>query len=422
LSKKIAIIGLGYVGLPLAVEFANHYNVIGFDYNTARINQLKNENDNTLEIDKRRLNSILNSGKVLFTYTESDLLNCDFYIITVPTPVDKYNVPDFTSLLNASELVGQNMKNGAIIIYESTVYPGATEEICVPVLENISGLKFNQDFFVGYSPERINPGSKDKTLTKITKIISGSDEKTANKIQDLYNLIITAGTYKASSIKVAEAAKVMENVQRDVNIAVVNEMARIFNKLAIDTTEVLEAAGTKWNFINIKPGLVGGHCIGIDPYYLIQKAQDAGYHPEIMLAARRLNEDMSNYVAHELIKLMIQKEIMIKNSKILILGITFKENCPDLRNTKVVDMVQILHDYNIETVIYDPWVNADLIKKTYNFNAVSELNNTDKYDAVLLAVAHDEFKNINVPALCKNPGVIYDLKSLLPKEQVDKRL
>lgn len=422
MSKKIAIIGLGYVGLPLAVEFANHYNVIGFDYNTARINQLKNENDNTLEIDKRRLNSILNSGKVLFTYTESDLLNCDFYIITVPTPVDKYNVPDFTSLLNASELVGQNMKNGAIIIYESTVYPGATEEICVPVLENISGLKFNQDFFVGYSPERINPGSKDKTLTKITKIISGSDEKTANKIQDLYNLIITAGTYKASSIKVAEAAKVMENVQRDVNIAVVNEMARIFNKLAIDTTEVLEAAGTKWNFINIKPGLVGGHCIGIDPYYLIQKAQDAGYHPEIMLAARRLNEDMSNYVAHELIKLMIQKEIMIKNSKILILGITFKENCPDLRNTKVVDMVQILHDYNIETVIYDPWVNADLIKKTYNFNAVSELNNTDKYDAVLLAVAHDEFKNINVPALCKNPGVIYDLKSLLPKEQVDKRL
>lgn len=410
------------MGLPLAVEFANHYNVIGFDYNTARINQLKNENDNTLEIDKRRLNSILNSGKVLFTYTESDLLNCDFYIITVPTPVDKYNVPDFTSLLNASELVGQNMKNGAIIIYESTVYPGATEEICVPVLENISGLKFNQDFFVGYSPERINPGSKDKTLTKITKIISGSDEKTANKIQDLYNLIITAGTYKASSIKVAEAAKVMENVQRDVNIAVVNEMARIFNKLAIDTTEVLEAAGTKWNFINIKPGLVGGHCIGIDPYYLIQKAQDAGYHPEIMLAARRLNEDMSNYVAHELIKLMIQKEIMIKNSKILILGITFKENCPDLRNTKVVDMVQILHDYNIETVIYDPWVNADLIKKTYNFNAVSELNNTDKYDAVLLAVAHDEFKNINVPALCKNPGVIYDLKSLLPKEQVDKRL
>ena len=422
MNQKIAIIGLGYVGLPLAVEFAAHFDVIGYDINHARISELKKGIDLTLEISDERIKNSISSEKLKFSSEDNDLEDCDYYIITVPTPVDKYNVPDFTPLIKASELVAKQMKHGSVIIFESTVYPGATEEICVPVLEKSSGMKYNLDFFVGYSPERINPGSKDRTLTKIIKIVSGSNEETADQIQQLYDLIIEAGTYKASSIKVAEAAKVMENVQRDVNIAVVNEMARIFNKLNIDTTEVLQAAGTKWNFINVTPGLVGGHCIGIDPYYLIQKAQDAGYHPEIMLAARRLNESMSDYVAQELIKMMILKEIMIKNSKVLILGITFKENCPDLRNTKVVDIIKTLHDYEVETSIYDPWVEPETIINNYGFNALGQMPESERYDAVLIAVAHDEFKNIDIRSLCKDHGVIYDIKSLLPKEKVDKRL
>ncbi|HQP77903.1 MAG TPA: nucleotide sugar dehydrogenase, partial [Saprospiraceae bacterium] len=338
MNTKIAVIGLGYVGLPLAVELAKHYHVIGFDINKNRLEELRKGKDHTLEVEESNLVSVLNQNDQLglsFTDDAQKIKGFDFYIITVPTPVNKYNYPDFTPLIKASETVGKVISQDAVIIYESTVYPGATEEICVPVLEQFSGLEYNKGFFIGYSPERINPGDKERTLTKIHKIVSGSTPETAGKVQDLYNSIITAGTHKAASIKVAEAAKVIENVQRDINIAIANELARIFNRLNIDTTQVLEAAGTKWNFIKVKPGLVGGHCIGVDPYYLIQKAQEAGYHPEIMLAARRLNEGMSDYVAHELIKRMIDKEIRIKGSNVLVLGVTFKENCPDLRNTKV---------------------------------------------------------------------------------------
>jgi len=399
LSKKIAIIGLGYVGLPLAVEFAKKFKVVGFDINQARLSELNRGEDQTLEIDPDLLHTVLNStdsNGLSFSNVPEDIKGFDYYIVTVPTPVDKNNYPDFTPLIKASETVGKVVKKGPTIIYESTVYPGATEEICVPILENNSGLKYNEGFFIGYSPERINPGDKERTLTKIKKIVSGSTEEVAINVQNLYNEIIEAGTFKASSIKVAEAAKVIENVQRDINIAVANELARIFNKLKIDTTQVLEAAGTKWNFINVKPGLVGGHCIGVDPYYLIQKAQEAGYHPEIMLASRRLNESMGDYVAHELIKLMIGKEIQVKNSKVLILGITFKENCPDLRNTKVVDVIRILREYHIDVDIYDPWVSSLQLEKEYGMKCLNELQSNHDYDGVLLAVAHEEFKNLDI--------------------------
>jgi len=425
LSKKIAIIGLGYVGLPLAVEFAKKFKVVGFDINQARLSELNRGEDQTLEIDPDLLHTVLNStdsNGLSFSNVPEAIKGFDYYIVTVPTPVDKNNYPDFTPLIKASETVGKVVKKGSTIIYESTVYPGATEEICVPILENNSGLKYNEGFFIGYSPERINPGDKERTLTKIKKIVSGSTEEVAINVQNLYNEIIEAGTFKASSIKVAEAAKVIENVQRDINIAVANELARIFNKLKIDTTQVLEAAGTKWNFINVKPGLVGGHCIGVDPYYLIQKAQEAGYHPEIMLASRRLNESMGDYVAHELIKLMIGKEIQVKNSKVLILGITFKENCPDLRNTKVVDVIRILREYHIDVDIYDPWVSSLQLEKEYGMKCLNELQSNHDYDGVLLAVAHEEFKNLDIKKLTKSPSVIYDIKSILPLEVVDNRL
>lgn len=425
MNQRIAIIGLGYVGLPLAVEFAKKFRVVGFDINQQRLAELRQGMDHTLEIDTEQLQLVLNKSLekgLSFSDIIEDIRDFDFYIVTVPTPVDKNNYPDFTPLIKASEAVGKVIKKGSTIIFESTVYPGATEEICVPILEANSGLTYNEGFFIGYSPERINPGDKERTLTKIKKIVSGSTEEVANNVQKLYNEIIEAGTFKASSIKVAEAAKVIENVQRDINIAVANELARIFNKLKIDTTQVLEAAGTKWNFINVKPGLVGGHCIGVDPYYLIQKAQEAGYHPEIMLASRRLNESMGDYVAHELIKLMINKEINVKNSRVLILGITFKENCPDLRNTKVVDVIRILKEYQINIDVFDPWVSSIQLEKEYGMECLSQLPNDNRYDGVLLAVAHEEFKSLDMNKLTKNTSVIYDIKSILPLESVDSRL
>ena len=425
MNTKIAVIVLGYVGLPLAVELAKHYHVIGFDINKNRLEELRKGKDHTLEVEESNLISVLNQNDQIglsFTDDAQKIKGFDFYIITVPTPVNKYNYPDFTPLIKASETVGKVISQDAVIIYESTVYPGATEEICVPVLEQFSGLEYNKGFFIGYSPERINPGDKERTLTKIHKIVSGSTPETAGKVQDLYNSIITAGTHKAASIKVAEAAKVIENVQRDINIAIANELARIFNRLNIDTTQVLEAAGTKWNFIKVKPGLVGGHCIGVDPYYLIQKAQEAGYHPEIMLAARRLNEGMSDYVAHELIKRMIDKEIRIKGSNVLVLGVTFKENCPDLRNTKVVDIVNTLKDYKVNVDIYDPRVNKAELMAEYKISCLDQLENGKKYDGILLAVAHDEFVTLPLEPLKNNPSVVYDIKSILPIEMVDQRL
>jgi UDP-N-acetyl-D-galactosamine dehydrogenase len=357
LSKKIAIIGLGYVGLPLAVEFAKKFKVVGFDINQARLSELNSGLDKTLEIDSENLNSVLNStGNTGLSLTSvlKDIESFDYYIVTVPTPVDKNNKPDFTPLIKASETVGKVMRQGAIVVYESTVYPGATEEICIPVLEKISGLTYNTDFHAGYSPERINPGDKEHTVTKILKIVSGSTAEITEKIADLYGQVIIAGIYKAASIKVAEAAKVIENTQRDINIAFVNELSKIFNRLDLDTTQVLEAAGTKWNFLNFKPGLVGGHCIGVDPYYLAQKAQEVGYHPEMILAGRRLNDSMGEYIAEEVIKLMIKKDINIKNSNILVLGATFKENCPDVRNTRVVDILNCLATYHANVTVMDP--------------------------------------------------------------------
>lgn len=424
MSTKIAVIGLGYVGLPLAVEFGKKYKVVGFDVNQQRLAELRNGEDRTLEIESDHLKSVLSTNNIGLTFSNQpeDIMHFDFYIVTVPTPVDKNNYPDFTPLIKASETVGRVIKKGSTVIYESTVYPGATEEICVPILEQSSDLKFNSDFFIGYSPERINPGDKERTLTKIKKIVSGSTDEVAVSVQNLYNDIIEAGTFKASSIKVAEAAKVIENVQRDINIAVANELARIFNKLKIDTTQVLEAAGTKWNFIHVKPGLVGGHCIGVDPYYLIQKAQEAGYHPEIMLASRRLNESMGDYVAHELIKLMIDREIQVKNSKVLILGVAFKENCPDLRNTKVVNVVKILRDYHINVDIYDPWVSSEQLEKEYGMSCLNEMPTEARYDGILLAVAHNEFRSIDISKWTKSPSVVYDIKSILPIAEVDNRL
>ncbi len=424
-DTKIGIIGLGYVGLPLAVEMAKKFDVIGFDINKKRIAELSQGMDNTLEIESEALLQVLNSNDGIGMKLTDDitaLKSSNVYIVTVPTPIDKYNKPDFKPLISASETVGKVLNPGDIVVYESTVYPGATEEICIPVIEKLSGLTFNKDFYAGYSPERINPGDKEHTVSKILKIVSGSTPEVADRLEAIYNQVITAGTYKAKSIKVAEAAKVIENTQRDINIAFVNELAKIFNRLDIDTNDVLEAAGTKWNFLKFKPGLVGGHCIGVDPYYLAQKAGEVGYHPEMILAGRRLNDSMGSYVAEEVVKLMIRKDINIKNANVLVMGVTFKENCPDIRNTKVVDVVHAFQDYHTNVVVYDPWADPEEIRHEYNLISVNRIPDDMLFDAVVLAVAHDEFKSCSIRDYCKDNHVIYDIKGFLPKEMVDSRL
>ena len=426
-NAKIAIIGLGYVGLPLAVEFAKKYKVFGFDIQKERIAELNEGKDRTLEITPELLKSVLtddcSSPIGLFCTSELEhIQSCNYFIVTVPTPVDKNNRPDLTPLYKASTTVGKVLKKGDVVIYESTVYPGVTEDECVPVLEQESGLKFNIDFFAGYSPERINPGDKNHTVAKILKITSGSTPEIAEKVDQLYRSVITAGTHKATSIKVAEAAKVIENAQRDINIAFVNELSKIFNLLGIDTHDVLEAAGTKWNFLKFQPGLVGGHCIGVDPYYLAQKAQEMGYHPEIILAGRRVNDGMGAYVADELIKQMLWKSIPVAGSEILVLGFTFKENCPDVRNTKVIDIVRRLESYKTNVHIHDPWADAQQVNHEYGVVCQNGEATKRKYDAIILAVAHEEFKSLNIKDLCNNHTVIYDIKSMLPLEMVDARL
>lgn len=426
MEHRIAVIGLGYVGLPLAVAFAKKYPVAGFDINKSRIQELRQGNDHTLEVEEAELKTVikndLSSNGLLFTHELEDIRQCNIFIVTVPTPVDKHNKPDLTPLYKASETVGKLLKKGDIVIYESTVYPGVTEDECVPVLERVSGLKFNTDFYCGYSPERINPGDKEHTVTKIKKVTSGSTPEIATVVDNLYASIITAGTHKASSIKVAEAAKVIENAQRDINIAFVNELAKIFHKIGIDTSEVLAAAGTKWNFLPFKPGLVGGHCIGVDPYYLAQKAQEVGYHPEIILAGRRLNDSMGTYVADEVLKLMIRKGIQAVGSRALVLGITFKENCPDVRNTKVIDIVRHLQDYNINVDIYDPWADPEEVKHEYGVDSTQEIPNGIQYDSIILAVAHKEFTFDVIRSLCREKCVIFDVKGILDKNLVDGRL
>ena len=424
-SIKIAVIGLGYVGLPLARLFATKYPVVGFDINQNRIDELNTGIDSTLEIDSTTLNKVLvtsisDKNGLLCSSTLQAISTCNYYIVTVPTPVDKNNRPDLTPLYKSSETVGKVLKKGDIVVYESTVYPGVTEEECIPVLEKVSGLKFNVDFFAGYSPERINPGDKEHTVDKILKVTSGSTPEIGQKVNDLYKSVITAGTYLASSIKVAEAAKVIENSQRDINIAFVNELAKIFNLLEIDTHAVLEAAGTKWNFLPFKPGLVGGHCIGVDPYYLAQKAQEKGYHPEIILAGRRLNDSMGEYVASQVVKLMIKKGVAINGAKLLMLGITFKENCPDVRNTKIVDVVQALQEYGIEVTIFDPWARPSEVYHEYKLTTANELP-TATFDAIVLGVAHNEFTTIDLSKLKKSNAVLFDVKGVL-NEKADGRL
>ena len=425
-NPRIAIIGLGYVGLPLAVEFAKKYPVTGFDINRSRVSELKRGYDRTLEVSGEALKAVLTDevgAKGLFFAADLEsIASSNYYVVTVPTPVDKYNRPDLTPLYKASETVGRVLKPGDIVIYESTVYPGVTEEECVPMLEKVSGLRYNVDFFAGYSPERINPGDKEHTVAKILKVTSGSNEETAEKVDSLYRSVITAGTHKAASIRVAEAAKVIENAQRDINIAFVNELAKIFNRLGIDTDDVLQAAGTKWNFLKFKPGLVGGHCIGVDPYYLAQKAQEAGYHPEIILAGRRLNDGMGEYVAHEVVRLMVKKDIPVKNAKVLVLGITFKENCPDVRNTKVVDILSTLKSYDTRITIYDPWASPAEVKHEYGWDCISQLSEATGFDAVILGVAHKEFETLDLAGLCRENKVIYDVKGVLSREIVDARL
>jgi UDP-N-acetyl-D-galactosamine dehydrogenase len=426
MSTKIAVIGLGYVGLPLARLFATKYPVIGFDINEQRISELNNGIDLTLEVEEDLLKSVLvsqsASEKGLYCSNKlEDISDCNYFIVTVPTPVDKHNKPDLTPLYKASETVGKVLKKGDVVIYESTVYPGVTEEECVPVLEKISGLKFNVDFFAGYSPERINPGDKEHTVEKILKVTAGSTLEIGKKVDALYNSVVTAGTHLAPTIKVAEAAKVIENSQRDINIAFVNELAKIFNILDIDTKAVLEAAGTKWNFLPFKPGLVGGHCIGVDPYYLAQKALEAGYHPEIILAGRRMNDSMGEYVASQVVKLMIKKEIVLHEAELLLLGVTFKENCPDVRNTKIVDIVHALKEYGINITIYDPWAKPEEVQHEYGLTCYSKLVSESKFDAVILGVAHKEFASLDMKSLTKDSNVIYDVKGFLTGD-VDGRL
>lgn len=428
-NVKVAVIGLGYVGLPLAVEFSKIYECVGFDINQNRVKELENGHDRTLEVSDDYLKSVLSSQNtslksenkgLLCTNDLSEIKDCNYYIITVPTPTDKYNRPVLTPLYKASETVGSVLKKGDIVIYESTVYPGATEDECVPVLEKVSGLVYNQDFYCGYSPERINPGDKEHTVTKILKVTSGSTPEIGEKVDALYRSVIVAGTHLAPTIRVAEAAKVIENSQRDINIAFVNELSKIFNLLDIDTHDVLEAAGTKWNFLPFKPGLVGGHCIGVDPYYLAQKAQEVGYNPEIILAGRRLNDGMGAYVANEVVKLMIKNELKIKGARVLMLGITFKENCPDIRNTKAIDIIEEIQQYGVELSIYDPWADNEEVKDEYNLNLVSSLE--DNYDAIILAVSHKQFLTLNLPSLIKEQGIIYDVKGILPKNIITSRL
>ena len=426
-QKKIAIIGLGYVGLPLAVAFASKYKVTGFDINQKRVAELKKGFDDTLEVEEELLKSVLvndfNQKGLSMTHTLQDIADADIYVVTVPTPIDKHKIPDLTPLYKASESVGSILKKDNIVIYESTVYPGATEEDCVPILEKTSGLKFNQDFFAGYSPERINPGDKERTVTKILKVTSGSTPEIAEEIDQLYKSIITAGTYKASSIKVAEAAKVIENSQRDINIAFVNELSKIFRLMDIDTIEVLEAAGTKWNFLPFRPGLVGGHCIGIDPYYLAHKAKEYDYNPEIILSGRRLNDSMGQFVAQETVKMMLKKDIAVKNAKVLVLGITFKENCPDIRNSRAIDVVRELQDYQMQVDVYDPWASAEEVKHEYNLDLITDINKTNnQYDAVLAVVAHKEFKTMDIDKYTKENALIYDVKAIYAKEKSDLRL
>ncbi|WP_298350763.1 nucleotide sugar dehydrogenase [uncultured Dokdonia sp.] len=414
---KVGVIGLGYVGLPLARLFGTKYNTVGFDINQERIDELRSGTDSTLEVSDEVLQSVLktevNDANGLFCSADSkDIEDCNYYVVTVPTPVDKNNRPVLTPLYKSSETVGKVLKKGDIVIYESTVYPGVTEDECVPVLERVSGLKFNEDFYVGYSPERINPGDKEHTVEKILKVTSGSTPEIGKKVDDLYASVITAGTHLAPTIKVAEAAKVIENSQRDINIAFVNELAKIFNLMEINTHDVLEAAGTKWNFLPFKPGLVGGHCIGVDPYYLAQKAQELGYHPEIILAGRRLNDSMGAYVAAEVVKLMLKNDIKVKGASLLLLGITFKENCPDVRNTKVVDVVKHLEDFGVNVTIYDPWVNADEVEHEYGLKALTELP-SQKFDSIVQAVSHKEFGALDLEALKNNKSVVYDVKGVL---------
>lgn len=425
-KDKIAVIGLGYVGLPLARLFATKYSVVGFDINTSRVSELMSGFDSTLEIDNDTLQSVLlneNSESVgLFCSNQiNEIKNCNYFIITVPTPVDNNNRPILTPLIKASETVGAVLKKGDIVVYESTVYPGATEEDCVPILEKASGLRFNKDFYAGYSPERINPGDKEHTVEKILKVTSGSTPEVGEKVNALYKSVIKAGTHLAPSIKVAEASKVIENSQRDINIAFVNELAKIFNLMGINTHDVLEAAGTKWNFLPFKPGLVGGHCIGVDPYYLAQKAQEHGYHPEIILAGRRLNDGMGNYVASEVIKCMIKKNISIKDAKVLILGVTFKENCPDIRNTKVVDVAFALKDYGVQISIYDPWAVEEEVKKEYSLVSKQEVPK-EQFDAIVLTVAHREFESLNINQLKFENAVVYDVKNVISREKRDSGL
>ncbi len=421
-DKKIAIIGLGYVGLPLAVEFGKKFDTTGFDINQSRIQELKQGNDTTLEVDSEELKQ---ATQLNYTTNVDGIKDCNIYIVTVPTPIDEYKNPDLTPLRRSSETVGLLLNKGDIVIYESTVYPGATEEVCVPILEQQSGLKFNQDFYCGYSPERINPGDKEHRVINIKKVTSGSTPEIATMVDDLYQEIIIAGTHKASSIKVAEAAKVIENTQRDVNIALINELSLIFNKLDIDTEAVLEAAGTKWNFLPFRPGLVGGHCIGVDPYYLTHKAIEIGYKPEIILAGRRLNDNMGKYVANQVAALMTKKRIHVIDANVLIMGLTFKENCPDLRNTRVVDLVEEFDGFNCNVDVYDPWVNKQEANREYGINPVESLTK-GKYDAIVLAVSHDEFKKMSIKeinALGKDNGfVLYDIKYLFKASQVDGRL
>jgi len=427
-NTKIAIIGLGYVGLPLAVAFAKQYMVTGFDISRDRIVELNEGHDHTLEVTENELKAVsviaaCDRG-LFFSDQLVDIKGCNVYIVTVPTPIDKYNKPDLTALYKASRTVGQVLKKGDIVIYESTVYPGVTEDECVPLLEKVSGLQFNVDFFAGYSPERINPGDKERTVTQILKVTAGSTPVIADYVDALYQTIIVAGTYKAPSIKVAEAAKVIENSQRDINIAFVNELSKIFNRMGIDTHEVLQAAGTKWNFLKFQPGLVGGHCIGVDPYYLAQKAQELGYHPEIILAGRRLNDSMGAYVAEEVLRLMVKKQVSVTQARVLILGFTFKENCTDVRNTRVIDIVNEFKSFHIEPVIYDPWASPAAVIQEYDLVIENELSSIigQKFEAVILAVGHHQFADIDVKEYVNNPGVLYDVKGFLKKDLVDARL
>ena len=419
---KICVIGLGYVGLPLARLFSTKYEVVGFDMNQNRVNALMQGHDATLEVDDDLLQDAIENHGFKCTTDLAQIKDCNVYIVAVPTPVDENNRPDLRPLWGASETVGKVISNGDIVIYESTVYPGVTEEECIPVVEKVSGLEYNKDFFAGYSPERINPGDKEHTVEKIKKVTSGSTPEVADIVDGLYNSVLVNGTHKAQSIKVAEASKIIENSQRDVNIAFMNELAKIFNAMGIDTRDVIDAASSKWNFIKLTPGLVGGHCISVDPYYLIQKAQVYGVLPRVMFSARRLNDGMGDYVANQTVKCMNKKGVVVKDSKILILGITFKENCPDIRNTKVVDIYHTLHEYTSNITIYDPWADKNKVMSEYGIEVVNEICREKRYDAVILAVAHDEFKNLNVMDLVKEKGVVYDVKGILDREIIDGRL